>query len=97
MTLDLLTSLKVNHVFVLFWVFFVGKLAVEGKVDHKFDMKPHNENFEEYGRMCRERTNKSMVKNRQIQVRNQSCYFSHSFVHNFSRKLQSILDFLTGY
>ncbi|KAK9713923.1 hypothetical protein RND81_06G059200 [Saponaria officinalis] len=45
-----------------------GKLAVEGKVDHKFDMKPHNENFEEYGRMCRERTNKSMVKNRQIQV-----------------------------
>ncbi|XP_074263624.1 uncharacterized protein LOC141586330 [Silene latifolia] len=45
-----------------------GKLAVEGKVDHKFDMKPHNENFEEYGRMCRERTHKSMVKNRQIQV-----------------------------
>lgn len=32
-------------------------------------MKPHNENFEEYGRLCRERTNKSMIKNRQIQVR----------------------------
>ncbi|XP_021758352.1 general transcription factor IIF subunit 2-like [Chenopodium quinoa] len=45
-----------------------GKVAVEGKVEHKFDMKPHNENFEEYGRLCRERTNKSMIKNRQIQV-----------------------------
>ncbi|KAH7567202.1 hypothetical protein JRO89_XS07G0031600 [Xanthoceras sorbifolium] len=45
-----------------------GKVAVEGKVEHKFDMKPHNENIEEYGRLCRERTNKSMVKNRQIQV-----------------------------
>ncbi|KAL9245578.1 hypothetical protein vseg_019214 [Gypsophila vaccaria] len=45
-----------------------GKLSVEGKVDHKFDMKPHTANFEEYGRFCRERTNKSMVKNRQIQV-----------------------------
>lgn len=43
-------------------------IAVEGKVEHKFDMKPHNENFEEYGKMCRERTNKSMIKNRQIQV-----------------------------
>ncbi|GAB4839443.1 hypothetical protein Ancab_028965 [Ancistrocladus abbreviatus] len=45
-----------------------GRVAVEGKVEHKFDMKPHNENFEEYGRLCRERTNKSMIKNRQIQV-----------------------------
>lgn len=45
-----------------------GKVAVEGKVEHKFDMKPHGENLEEYGKMCRERTNKSMVKNRQIQV-----------------------------
>ncbi|GMH17470.1 hypothetical protein Nepgr_019311 [Nepenthes gracilis] len=45
-----------------------GRVAVEGKVEHKFDMKPHNENFEEYGKLCRERTNKSMIKNRQIQV-----------------------------
>lgn len=45
-----------------------GKVSVEGKVEHKFDMKPHNENFEEYGKMCRERTNKSMMKNRQVQV-----------------------------
>ncbi|KAM5565024.1 hypothetical protein ABKV19_019181 [Rosa sericea] len=44
-----------------------GKIAVEGKVEHKFDMKPHGTNFEEYGKMCRERTNKSMIKNRQIQ------------------------------
>lgn len=41
---------------------------MEGKVEHKFDMKPHGTNFEEYGKMCRERTNKSMIKNRQIQV-----------------------------
>ncbi|GMN35663.1 hypothetical protein TIFTF001_005434 [Ficus carica] len=45
-----------------------GKVAVEGKVEHKFDMKPHGENLDEYGKLCRERTNKSMIKNRQIQV-----------------------------
>lgn len=45
-----------------------GKLAAEGKVEHKFDMNPHNTNMEEYRKLCRERTNKSMVKNRQIQV-----------------------------
>ncbi|KAK1402672.1 transcription initiation factor IIF subunit beta [Heracleum sosnowskyi] len=45
-----------------------GRVAVEGRVEHKFDMKPHNENMEEYSKMCRERTNKSMMKNRQIQV-----------------------------
>ncbi|KAH7848607.1 hypothetical protein Vadar_005090 [Vaccinium darrowii] len=45
-----------------------GKVTVEGKVEHKFDMKPHNTNLEEYSKMCRERTNKSMIKNRQIQV-----------------------------
>lgn len=45
-----------------------GKLTMEGKVEHKFDMKPNNENIEEYGRLCRERTNKSMIKNRQVQV-----------------------------
>lgn len=31
-------------------------------------MTPHRENIEEYGKLCRERTNKSMIKNRQIQV-----------------------------
>lgn len=41
---------------------------MEGKVEHKFDMKPHNDNIEEYGRLCRERTTKSMIKNRQVQV-----------------------------
>ncbi|GMP22717.1 hypothetical protein CsSME_00000614 [Camellia sinensis var. sinensis] len=45
-----------------------GKLSVEGKIFHKFDMKPHNENIEEYGKLCRERTNKYMTKTRQIQV-----------------------------
>ncbi|KAI5353782.1 hypothetical protein L3X38_006676 [Prunus dulcis] len=45
-----------------------GKVSMEGKVEHKFDMKPHGSNIEEYGKLCRERTNKSMIKNRQIQV-----------------------------
>jgi transcription initiation factor TFIIF subunit beta len=41
---------------------------MEGKVEHKFDMKPHEQNIEEYHKLCRERTKKSMVKIRQIQV-----------------------------
>ncbi|MFS7972349.1 putative DNA helicase [Helianthus anomalus] len=45
-----------------------GKVASEGRVEHKFDMQPNNKNMEEYRRTCRERTNKSMIKNRQIQV-----------------------------
>ncbi|XP_055803497.1 uncharacterized protein LOC129872564 [Solanum dulcamara] len=45
-----------------------GKLSVEGKIYHKFDMKPHHENIENYGKLCRERTNKYMTKSRQIQV-----------------------------
>ncbi|XP_071732891.1 uncharacterized protein [Rutidosis leptorrhynchoides] len=45
-----------------------GRVSVEGKIYHKFDMKPHNENIEEYGKICRERTNKHMTKTRQIQV-----------------------------
>lgn len=55
-------------IFSWFSCFVSGKLAVEGKVEHKFDMKPHNDNIEEYGRLCRERTTKSMIKNRQVQV-----------------------------
>lgn len=31
-------------------------------------MRPHNQNLDSYGKLCRERTNKYMVKNRQIQV-----------------------------
>ncbi|ESQ27583.1 hypothetical protein EUTSA_v10019027mg [Eutrema salsugineum] len=42
--------------------------AAEGIVENKFDMKPLGEDIEEYARLCRERTSKSMVKNRQIQV-----------------------------
>ncbi|XP_010503963.1 PREDICTED: general transcription factor IIF subunit 2-like [Camelina sativa] len=45
-----------------------GKMSVEGKIKNKFDMRPHNENIESYGRLCRERTNNYMGKNRQIQV-----------------------------
>ncbi|KAG0462081.1 hypothetical protein HPP92_020557 [Vanilla planifolia] len=45
-----------------------GKCALEGKVEHKFDMEPHSENFGEYGKLCRERTSKAMIKTRQIQV-----------------------------
>ncbi|TVU34946.1 hypothetical protein EJB05_16805, partial [Eragrostis curvula] len=46
----------------------VGKLACEGKVEHKFDMKPHRENLAEYGKLCRERTSKFMTRTRQVQV-----------------------------
>uniref|UniRef100_A0A2P2PAY1 Uncharacterized protein n=1 Tax=Rhizophora mucronata TaxID=61149 RepID=A0A2P2PAY1_RHIMU len=45
-----------------------GKISVEGKILNKFDMRPHNENLEHYGKICRERTNKYMTKNRQVQV-----------------------------
>ncbi|CAI9753410.1 unnamed protein product [Fraxinus pennsylvanica] len=45
-----------------------GGVAVEGKVEHKFDMKPHHANIDEYRKLCRERTSKAMIKNRQIQV-----------------------------
>nr|GME00154.1 transcription initiation factor IIF subunit beta [Ipomoea batatas] len=45
-----------------------AKVAMEGRIEHKFDMKPHTRNMEEYRKMCRERTNKSMIKNRQIQI-----------------------------
>lgn len=47
---------------------YAGKLALEGRVEHKFDMEPHSDNFGEYGKLCRERTNKSMIKTRQVQV-----------------------------
>ncbi|KDO48459.1 hypothetical protein CISIN_1g025926mg [Citrus sinensis] len=45
-----------------------GKISVEGKIKNKFDMRPHHENMENYGKLCRERTNKYMTKSRQIQV-----------------------------
>ncbi|TVU34952.1 hypothetical protein EJB05_16811, partial [Eragrostis curvula] len=44
-----------------------GKLACEGKVENKFDMKPHRENLADYGKLCRERTNLSMVKPRKVE------------------------------
>lgn len=73
---DIYFSLYTN-ISYLFWIFllfaksfqlFIGKVAMEGKVEHKFDMKPHEQNIEEYHKLCRERTKKSMVKIRQIQV-----------------------------
>ncbi|PKA53125.1 transcription initiation factor TFIIF subunit beta [Apostasia shenzhenica] len=45
-----------------------GKCSLEGKVEHKFDMEPHSEHFEEYGKLCRERTKKAMTKTRQIRI-----------------------------
>ncbi|KAF8766188.1 hypothetical protein HU200_007692 [Digitaria exilis] len=45
-----------------------GKYSCEGKVDNKFDMKPHSENLAEYGKLCRERTTKSMAKPRRVEV-----------------------------
>lgn len=37
-------------------------------MEHKFDMELHSENFSDYGKLCRERTNKAMIKTRQVQV-----------------------------
>lgn len=48
----------------------VGKYSIEGKVEHKFDMEPHSDNLKDYGKLCRERTNKAMIKTRQVQVCN---------------------------
>ncbi|KAK9124316.1 hypothetical protein Sjap_013918 [Stephania japonica] len=45
-----------------------GKVSAEGKVLHKFDMKPHNEHMGDYGKLCRERTKKYTTKSRQLQV-----------------------------
>ncbi|KAH7659658.1 DNA helicase protein [Dioscorea alata] len=45
-----------------------GKYSIEGKVEHKFDMEPHSDNLKDYGKLCRERTNKAMIKTRQVQV-----------------------------
>ncbi|OVA18119.1 Transcription initiation factor IIF [Macleaya cordata] len=45
-----------------------GRVSVEGKVLNKFDMKPHFENIGDYGKLCRERTKKSMAKTRQLKV-----------------------------
>lgn len=51
------------------FTFILGdKVSMEGKVEHKFDMKPRHENIDDYGKLCRERTKKSMIKNRQVQV-----------------------------
>lgn len=46
----------------------LGKMSAEGKIKNKFDMRPHSENIESYGKLCRERTSKYMCRNRQIQV-----------------------------
>ncbi|CAN1256725.1 Transcription initiation factor IIF subunit beta [Linum perenne] len=50
------------------FLFDTGKVFVEGKILNKFDVKPHSENLEKYGKLCRERTKKYMTKNRQVQV-----------------------------
>jgi hypothetical protein len=64
-------------------VFCAGNLALEGRVEHKFDMEPHSDNFGEYGKLCRERTNRSMIKTRQVQVQHMSffepCYRKYSW------------------
>lgn len=55
---------KIQFLFVI-----SGKISVEGKIYHKFDMKPHGKTIEDYGKLCRERTNKYMTKTRQIRVK----------------------------
>lgn len=57
---------------------------MEGKVEHKFDMKPHHANIDEYRKLCRERTNKAMIKNRQIQVIHISVYVFACYIAGIS-------------
>ncbi|KAL5976531.1 hypothetical protein ACLOJK_020864 [Asimina triloba] len=45
-----------------------GKVSMEGKVEHKFDMKPSNTGDPEYHKICRVRKKKSEVKARQTQL-----------------------------
>lgn len=45
-----------------------GKLSVEGRVEHKFDMKPNNLVSDEYRKLCRDRLDKSKIKTRTLQV-----------------------------
>eukprot|EP00250_Pteridium_aquilinum_P028129 c36630_g1_i1 orf=675-1451(-) len=45
-----------------------GRLAIEGKVEHKFDMKPNNFVSDEYRKLCRDRLDKSKIKTRTLQV-----------------------------
>jgi len=56
------------YIILLCHLLSAGKFSLEGKVEHKFDMEPHSENFGEYGKLCRERTNKAMIKTRQVLV-----------------------------
>ncbi|KAI3458987.1 hypothetical protein Pfo_015650 [Paulownia fortunei] len=42
-----------------------GEVSVEGKIHHKFDMKPHPDYFDDYAKLSRERMEKSMIKTRQ--------------------------------
>ncbi|TKY46294.1 transcription initiation factor TFIIF subunit beta [Spatholobus suberectus] len=66
-----------------------GKISMEGKILNKFDMRPHNQNLELYGKLCCERTNKYMVKSRQIQVIN-----NDSGVH--MRPMPGMISFSTS-
>ncbi|KAJ1285615.1 hypothetical protein BS78_03G292100 [Paspalum vaginatum] len=64
-------SLNVHNDFVPMSIFSEssqGKLSCEGKVETKFDMKPHRENLVDYGKLCRQRTNNSMVKLRKTEL-----------------------------
>ncbi|KAL2555514.1 Transcription initiation factor IIF [Forsythia ovata] len=47
---------------------FQGELSVEGKVYHKFNMRPHDENIEDYEKLFRERNNKYMATTRKTQT-----------------------------
>lgn len=72
-----------QNLWFLLWIIFkwpfpiwnncdiTGKYACEGKVENKFDMKPHSENLAEYGKLCRERTTKCMAKPRRVEVTDQ--------------------------
>jgi len=64
-----------------------GKISIDGKVEHKFDMKPHSQNIDDYRRLCRERTNKSNFRTRQVQVIDND--------HGGYNPMQGMMDFLS--
>ncbi|GAB2276718.1 hypothetical protein Dimus_011434 [Dionaea muscipula] len=45
-----------------------GNFSVEGKIMHKFDMKPQYEAIDSYGKLCRERSVKFNTRSRQTQM-----------------------------
>jgi len=64
-----------------------GEISIDGKVEHKFDMKPHSQNIDDYWWLCQERTSKSNFRTRQVQVIDND--------HGGYNPMQGMMDFST--